>query len=189
MTTPRAALFSTLLAMASPGAASATPVLDWAAVPLPSLAGGVLDPALFSGKVVLVVNTASQCGFTPQYEGLQALWTAYRDRGLVVLGVPSNDFGAQEPDGNQTIAAFCQLNYGVDFPMLEKQAVKGDAAHPLFRWAVDQTGPAGAPRWNFFKYLVGRDGRLVDWFSSVTGPDSSRLKKAVEAALAVAPPS
>ncbi|OAN53693.1 glutathione peroxidase [Paramagnetospirillum marisnigri] len=158
--------------------------LDWSSVPLPAIGGGSHDPAQFKGQVVLVVNTASQCGFTPQYEGLESLWRDYRGRGLVVLGVPSNDFGAQEPGANAEVESFCRINYGVDFPLLEKQVVTGSAAHPLYRWAADQTGPLGLPRWNFHKLLVGRDGRLVDWFASTTAPDAARLRAALDKALA-----
>ena len=123
--------------------------LDWSTLPLPAIGGGPLDAAQFRGRVVLVVNTASKCGFTPQYEGLEALWRVYRDRGLVVLGVPSNDFGAQEPGTNSDVTSFCRLSYGVDFPLMEKQTVTGGGAHPLYRWAAERTGPLGTPRWNF----------------------------------------
>ncbi len=158
--------------------------LDWSSLPLPSINGGPLDPAMFRDQVVLVVNTASQCGFTPQYQGLEALWREYRGSGLVVLGVPSNDFGAQEPGSNSDVASFCEINYGVDFPLLEKQVVVGAGAHPLYRWAAERTGPLGVPRWNFHKLLIGRDGRLVDWFSSMTAPDAARLRSAIDKALA-----
>jgi glutathione peroxidase len=165
-------------------AAQAQPVaLDWSTVPLPALSGGVIDPATLTGKVVLVVNTASKCGFTPQYAGLEALWQSTRSRGLVVLGVPSNDFGRQEPGTDSEVASFCEINYGVDFPLLSKQTVVGADAHPLYRWASARTGPLGVPRWNFHKLLIGRDGQLLDWFSSVTGPDSDRLRGAIERAL------
>ena len=158
--------------------------LDWSTLPLPAIGGGPLDAAQFRGRVVLVVNTASKCGFTPQYEGLEALWRVYRDRGLVVLGVPSNDFGAQEPGTNSDVTSFCRLSYGVDFPLMEKQTVTGGGAHPLYRWAAERTGPLGTPRWNFHKLLIGRDGRLVDWFSSMTAPDATRLRSAIDKALA-----
>jgi len=161
--------------------------LDWHALPLPSLDGGTIDPDTLAGKVVLVVNTASMCGFTPQYEGLQALWESHRDRGLVVLGVPSDDFGGQEYGDNGAIREFCELTYGIDFPMLTRQHVKGADAHPLFAWLSREAGMLGSPKWNFFKYVVGRDGRLVGWYSSATGPDSGSLAKAVEDALAAEP--
>jgi len=150
----------------------------------PSIDGGTVDLADFAGKAVLVVNTASQCGFTGQYEGLQALWEAWRDRGLVVLGVPSNDFGGQEPGSEAEIADFCATTFSVDFPMTGKESVRGDGAHPFYRWARDELGVVAAPKWNFHKYLVGPDGRLVDWFSTVTPPDSAAVRRAVERALA-----
>jgi glutathione peroxidase len=138
----------------------------------------------FKGKVVLIVNTASQCGFTRQYSGLQKLYDDYKDKGLVILGVPSNDFGGQEPGSSSEIATFCKLNYGVTFPMASKQVVSGDAAHPFYLWAREMLGFGTAPKWNFHKYLVGRDGTLIDYFNSTTAPDSESLVKAVEAALA-----
>ncbi len=141
----------------------------------------------FKGKVILVVNTASQCGFTKQYSGLQKLYDSRRDKGLVILGVPSNDFGGQEPGSSDEIAQFCKLNYGVTFPMAAKQVVSGDAAHPFYIWAKDTLGFGTAPKWNFHKYLIGRDGRLLDHFNSTTGPDSDNLVAAIDAALAVSP--
>ena len=186
---PLGSVLAALLAvtgLAGTAAAGSEPErLDWSSLPLPAIGGGQLDPASFRDRVVLVVNTASQCGFTPQYQGLEALWRDYRGRGLVVLGVPSNDFGAQEPGSNSEVASFCEINYGVDFPLLQKQVVTGDAAHPLYRWAAERTGPLGVPRWNFHKLLIGRDGRLADWFSTVTAPDAARLRAAIDKALAV----
>lgn len=145
--------------------------------------GGTVALADYAGKAVLIVNTASQCGFTGQYEGLQALWERYRDRGLVVLGVPSNDFGGQEPGSEAEIAQFCETTFGIDFPMTTKVQVKGEGAHPFYAWARQELGAMAAPKWNFHKYLVGPDGRLVDWFSTVTGPDAGRLVSAVEKVL------
>ncbi len=137
----------------------------------------------FKGKVILIVNTASQCGFTKQYSGLQRLYDDYKDKGLVILGVPSNDFGGQEPGSSDTIAQFCKLNFGVTFPMASKQVVSGDTAHPFYLWARETLGFGTAPKWNFHKYLVARDGALIDHFNSTTAPDNARLIKAVEAAL------
>ena len=151
----------------------------------PALEGGTLALNRWAGKPILVANTASFCGFTPQYRDLEAVWQRYRARGLVVLGVPANDFGSQEPGSNATIKSFCELNYGVDFPLLEKQTVVGASAHPLFKWAAARTGPAGVPRWNFHKILIGRDGALVGWFPTQTPPLDSRITSAVEKALAV----
>jgi glutathione peroxidase len=145
--------------------------------------GHDLPLATFKGKAVLVVNTASQCGFTPQYEGLQALWRAYRAHGLVVLGVPSNDFGGQEPGSNAEIKTFCEVNFNVDFPLTAKVTVSGANAHPFYKWAADELGVMAKPRWNFHKYLVAPDGRLVDWFSTPTDPMSDKVKKAVESVL------
>ena len=134
----------------------------------------------FKGKVLLVVNTASACGFTPQYEGLQKLYDTYKDKGLVVIGVPANDFGAQEPGSEKQIAEFCKLNYGVTFPMTAKEVVTGDNAHPFYQWARQELGFGTAPKWNFHKYLVDRHGKIVDYFVSTTKPDSDKIKSAVE---------
>lgn len=146
----------------------------------PSIEGGTLPLADYAGKAVLVVNTASQCGFTGQYEGLQALWERYRDRGLVVLGVPSNDFGGQEPGSETDIKQFCETTFSVDFPLTAKQPVSGAGAHPFYAWARTELGAVAAPKWNFHKYLIAPDGRLVDWFSTVTAPDAARVTSAVE---------
>jgi len=147
------------------------------------LDGGEILLSSFAGHPVLVVNTASLCGYTPQYTGLQALWTRYRDRGLVVLGVPSNDFGGQEPGGKAEIVKTAQDDYHVTFPLTEKVAVKGADAHPFYRWAA-QERPQDAPRWNFHKYLVGRDGRLRAGFTSAVEPNDPRLIAAIEQELA-----
>lgn len=134
----------------------------------------------YAGKVLLVVNTASRCGFTPQFEGLQALYEQYRDRGLVVLGFPSNDF-AQELQDESEIRGYCRLSYGVDFPMFEKVSVKGEAAHPFYKRLAAATG--GEPRWNFHKYLVDRTGRVDRAFATRTRPDDPGLAAAIEALL------
>lgn len=136
----------------------------------------------YSGKVVLVVNTASFCGFTGQYKGLEDLYTRYKDKGLVVLGFPSNDF-SQETGSNQQIANFCENTFGVKFPMFTKTTVKGAEASPLYRQLAQQSGTA--PRWNFHKYLLGRDGKLVDQYSSLTAPDNKGLVRAIEQQLAL----
>lgn len=135
----------------------------------------------YAGKVILVVNTASQCIFTSQYEGLEKLYDDNKAKGLVILGFPSNDFGNQEPGGEEKTQQFCKLNYGVSFPMFSKISVKGEQAHPFYK-ALIQTADA-KPRWNFHKYLIGRDGKLIDSYASWTGPQSSTLRKAIEAAL------
>ncbi|HYR26260.1 MAG TPA: glutathione peroxidase [Aquabacterium sp.] len=135
----------------------------------------------YAGKVVLVVNTASYCGFTGQYKGLEALYSRYQARGLVVLGFPSNDFGQQEPGSGQEIAAFCANTFGVKFPMFAKSSVSGAQANPLF---VELTKLSGTrPKWNFYKYLIARDGRTVTAYSSMTSPDSRSFIADVEQAL------
>ena len=135
----------------------------------------------YSGKVLLVVNTASYCGFTPQYEGLEALYSRYKDRGLVVLGFPSNDF-EQESGGNQQIADFCQNTYGVKFPMFAKSSVRGAQANAMYRQLAQATGRQ--PLWNFHKYLIGRDGKVVDNYTSLTAPDDRALVREIEKQLA-----
>jgi len=135
----------------------------------------------FVGRPVIIVNTASKCGFTPQYAGLEALWQQRKADGLVVIGVPCNDFGGQEPGSSDDITSFCQVNYGVDFPMTEKVHVKGAAAHPLFQWLAAQGGYWSRPRWNFYKYLITPDGQLKTWFSSLTSPKSAKFNHAVAA--------
>lgn len=149
-----------------------------------ALDGSPLPLARFKGKAVLVVNTASECGFTPQYAGLQKLWQAGRQRGLVVLGVPSNDFGAQEPGDEKAIGRFCSTRYGVDFPMTAKQAVIGGQAHPFYRWIAAELGEAGQPRWNFHKYLIAPDGSLAGAWPSSVAPESRELAAAIDEALA-----
>ena len=149
-----------------------------------SIDGKSLPLSSFKGKAVLVVNTASYCGFTHQYEGLQSLWEDFRDQGLVVLGVPSNDFGAQEPGAEAEIKTFCEGTYGIDFPLTMKARVRGRDAHPFYKWAAGRLGIMARPTWNFHKYLVGPDGVLVDWFAPTTAPNATDLRKAVEAALA-----
>ena len=137
----------------------------------------------YAGHPILVVNTASLCGYTPQYTGLEALWRRYRDKGLVVLGVPSNDFGGQEPGGPAEIEKTAHDDYHVTFPLTEKVAVKGENAHPFYRWAA-QERPLEAPRWNFHKYLIGRDGRLKAAFVSAVEPSDPRVIVAIEQELA-----
>lgn len=148
-----------------------------------SIEGNPLPLSAFAGKALLVVNTASFCGFTRQYDALQELWERYRDRGLVVLGVPSNDFGGQEPGTESEIKQFCEVNFSIDFPLTAKEHVKGDAAHPFYKWAGRELGVAAQPRWNFHKYLVSPDGRLVAWFATATSPTSGKVLEAVEAHL------
>jgi glutathione peroxidase len=137
------------------------------------------------GKVMLIVNTASECGFTPQFAGLETLWKTYRDEGLVVVGFPSNEFGAQDPGDNAGIASFCELNYGVSFPMMGKVQVNGDNAHPLWKWLTAEVpGLLGteAIKWNFTKFLVGKDGKVLKRYAPNITPAS--ITKDIEAALA-----
>ena len=136
----------------------------------------------FDGKVVLVVNVASACGFTPQYAGLEALHRELGARGLVVAGFPSNDFGAQEPGAEDEIKAFCETKYGVTFPMFSKVPVKGASKHPLYAFLTGEA-PAGEVKWNFEKFLIGKDGRVAGRFSSKVEPGSPELRAAIEAAL------
>jgi glutathione peroxidase len=150
-----------------------------------SITGQRADLASQRGKVLLIVNTASACGFTPQFAGLEELWNEYRDRGLVVIGFPSNQFGAQDPGSNDEIASFCSLNYGVNFPMMAKVDVNGEHAHPLWKWlTAEAPGLLGskAVKWNFTKFLVGRDGRVIRRYAPTDTPQS--LAKDIEAALA-----
>lgn len=148
-----------------------------------SIDGTPLPLSAFRDKAVLVVNTASQCGLTPQYAGLEGLWLQYQNKGLVVLGVPSNDFGAQEPGSEADIKGFCETRFAVDFPMTSKTVVKGDGAHPFYQWARAELGDEGEPRWNFHKLLVGRDGRLVRGFGSRTEPCDPALMQAIDEAI------
>ena len=141
----------------------------------------------FAGKVLLIVNTASHCGFTNQYESLEKLYQTFKDKGLVVIGVPSNDFGKQEQGNSEKIASFCKINYGVTFPMASKEVVSGVNAHPFYLWSKKTLGFGTAPKWNFHKYLINRKGNMVDYFNSFTSPSSDRIKQAIEKALAEKP--
>jgi glutathione peroxidase len=147
------------------------------------LDGGEVLLSSYAGHPLLIVNTASLCGYTPQYAGLQALWSRFRDRGLVVIGVPSNDFGSQEPGGTSDIHATAQGEYHVTFPMTEKAVVKGKDAHPFYKWAAAER-PTETPRWNFHKYLIGRDGYLIAGFASAVEPNDPRIVAAIEKELA-----
>ncbi len=150
-----------------------------------SITGKPAELASQRGKVLLIVNTASACGFTPQFAGLEKLWADYRDRGLVIVGFPSNEFGGQDPGNNDTIASFCQVNYGVSFPMMAKVKVNGADAHPLWQWLKAQApgllGTEGV-KWNFTKFLVGKDGQVLKRYAPNDTPES--LRKDIERALA-----
>ena len=143
------------------------------------LDGSAIRLAEHAGKPILIVNTASQCGYTPQYTGLQELWKRYRERGLMIVGVPSNDFGSQEPGGAAEILKTAHQEYGVSFPLAAKAEVRGAATHPFYKWAALER-PGEAPRWNFHKYLVGRDGRIAAVFATQVDPMDPRVIAAVE---------
>jgi len=170
---------ATLLGMAS-GMSAPRSMHDFA---FTSIDGEPLPMRAFAGRAVLVVNTASLCGFTYQYAALQSVWETYRARGLVVLGVPSNDFGNQEPGTADEIKDFCEVNFAVDFPLTEKQVVKGPDAHPFFKQIVVTLGPDAAPRWNFHKYLVTPDGRLAGAWPSRVEPAAPEITAAIEEVL------
>ena len=161
---------------------AATSIYDFEAL---SITGKPAHLSTQRGKVLLIVNTASACGFTPQFEGLEKLWADYREQGLVVIGFPSNEFGGQDPGADSQIASFCQLNYGVSFPMMGKVQVNGAQAHPLWLWLKAQApgllGSEGV-KWNFTKFLVGRDGTVLKRYAPTDTPDS--LRKDIEKALA-----
>jgi glutathione peroxidase len=145
--------------------------------------GEPLPMTRFRDKVVLVVNTASQCGLTPQYEGLEQLYSDYKDRGLVVLGVPCNQFAGQEPGAEAQIKDFCETRFGVDFPMTSKVEVKGEGAHPFYRWAEAELGEPAVPVWNFHKILLGKNGEAIRAFGPRTDPQDTEVTGAIEAAL------
>ena len=149
-----------------------------------TIEGGTIDLRSLAGQAVLIVNTASQCGFTPQYRDLQGLWDRYRDRGLTVIAVPSNDFGAQDPGSEAEIVEFCSVNYAVDFPMTAKETVIGGEAHPFYQWVVEVAGEGAAPKWNFHKYLIAGDGTLLNMFPSQVSPLDDALIQEIEAVLA-----
>ena len=149
-----------------------------------SIEGGPLPLSQYKGKAVLVVNTASFCGFTPQYEGLEHIYKQYKGKGLIVLGVPANNFGGQEPGTNAEIKQFCEANYDVDFPLASKVSVQGADAHPFYKWAVEVLGADKAPKWNFHKYLVNAKGELVASFPTKVVPDAPEIRAAIDQAIA-----
>jgi glutathione peroxidase len=151
-----------------------------------SLKGEIINLADYAGKPLLIVNTASLCGFTPQYAGLQELWTKFGERGLVVIGVPSNDFGKQEPGGEKEISETALHQYHVTFPMAAKADVRGPDAHPFYKWAAAER-PKDLPRWNFHKYLIGRDGHIADVFPERVEPTDTRVITAIARQLDSAP--
>jgi glutathione peroxidase len=149
-----------------------------------SIDGKEMPLSKYKGKTVLIVNTASQCGFTPQYSALEAVYKKYKKQGLIVLGVPSNDFGGQEPGTNAEIKKFCTGNYDVDFPLTTKYDVKGPDAHPFYQWAATTGGDAAVPKWNFHKLLIDKNGNLIAEFPTKTKPDAPDVTQAIETSLA-----
>jgi len=150
-----------------------------------TITGQTVPLKTYEGRVLLIVNTASACGFTPQFKGLQALWQQYEALGLTVLGFPSNEFGGQDPGANDEIASFCEMNYGVSFPMMAKTEVNGKSAHPLYQWLKgEKPGLLGSEgiKWNFTKFLVGRDGQVIKRYAPQDAPE--KMAKDIEAALA-----
>ena len=145
-----------------------------------NLDGNALKLDQFKSKVIIVVNVASQCGFTKQYEDMQNVWEKYQDVGVIMLGVPSNDFGKQEPGTNQEIKNFCESKFGITFPMTEKVSVKGEKAHPFYIWAKKNHGSSAVPKWNFHKIIINKSGKIAETFSSTTNPSSDKFKKAIE---------
>jgi glutathione peroxidase len=149
-----------------------------------AISGGDLPMTSFKGKAVLVVNVASQCGLTPQYAGLEALWKAKKDKGLVVLGVPANNFGSQEPGTEGEIKTFCETRFGIDFPMTAKEDVIGANAHPMYKWLAKELGEDAAPKWNFHKYLIAKDGTIAGVFGPRTPPEDAAMNAEIDKALA-----
>ena len=147
-----------------------------------SISGETINLSDYKSKVVLLVNTASKCGFTPQYSGLQKIYERYKNDGLVVLGVPTNDFN-QELSKESDVKEFCEIRFGVEFPMSSIQPIRGENAHPIYKWIQSNVSVIGQPRWNFHKYLIGKDGKIINWFSSMTSPTSDGLVNQIETAL------
>tara|TARA_Y100000590_G_scaffold447575_1_gene582994 strand:- start:2574 stop:3125 length:552 start_codon:yes stop_codon:yes gene_type:complete len=144
------------------------------------LDGSNLSLSEYKGKVIIVVNVASQCGFTSQYEDMQKVWDKYQSKGIVMLGVPSNDFGKQEPGSNEDIKNFCEAKFGISFPMTEKVSVKGSEAHPFYIWAKENHGKSAVPKWNFHKIIIDKNGKIAETFTSITNPSSKKFIKALE---------
>ena len=147
-----------------------------------SITGDVIDLNNFRGNPVLIVNTASYCGFTKQYDDMQELWEKYRDRGLVVLGVPSNSFN-QEKTKNNEVKEFCEVNFNINFPLTEITDVKGDNSHEIYRWAKENYGKSAVPKWNFYKILINKEGKIEDTYASLTNPMSKKIIKKIESLL------
>ena len=144
-----------------------------------SIDGHLIKLSEYKGKIIVVVNVASRCGYTPQYEDLQTLWSKYKSKNLVVLGVPTNNF-RQEPGNNKEIKNFCETNFGITFPMTEKINVIGNSSHPFYKWARKDYGIGAIPKWNFHKIIIGKDGKVAETFSSITKPSSKKFIKVIE---------
>ena len=144
-----------------------------------SITGDQIDLKDFKGKPVLIVNTASYCGFTKQYNDMQELWDKYRDKGLIVLGIPSNSFN-QEKNNNTAVKEFCEVNFNINFPLTEITDVKGDNAHDIYKWAKINYGKSAVPKWNFYKILINREGKVEDTYASLTSPTSKKITKKIE---------
>ncbi len=144
-----------------------------------SITGDQIDLKDFEGKPILIVNTASYCGFTKQYNDMQELWEKYRDRGLIVLGVPSNSFN-QEKSDNRAVKEFCEVNFNINFPLTEITDVKGDNAHEIYKWAKVNYGKSAVPKWNFYKILINKEGKIEDTYASLTSPTSNKIMKKIE---------
>jgi glutathione peroxidase len=144
------------------------------------LDGSDLNLNEYKGKIIVIVNVASQCGFTNQYEDMQNIWEKYQEKNIVMIGVPSNDFGSQEPGNNTEIKNFCEAKFGITFPMTEKVIVKGENAHPFFLWAKKNFGKKAVPKWNFHKIIINKEGKIAETFSSITKPTSKKFIKTLE---------
>ena len=147
-----------------------------------SISGDVINFNEFRGKPVLIVNTASYCGFTKQYNDMQELWERYKDKGLIVLGIPSNSFN-QEKKVNSEVKKFCEVNFNINFPLTEITDVKGDNAHEIYKWAKANYGKSAVPKWNFYKILINGEGKIEDTYASITSPTSTKIKKKIESLL------
>ena len=145
-----------------------------------SIEGEKIDFSKYKSKVILLVNVASQCGFTKQYTDLQKLWETYKDKGLIVIGLPSNQFGGQEPGTNVEIQKFCKVNFDINFPMTTKINVKGENIEPIYKWALENYGKRAIPKWNFYKILINKHGKIEQTYSSITNPMSKKMTKDIE---------
>ena len=145
-----------------------------------NLDGSTLSLSDYKAKIIVVVNVASQCGFTNQYEDMQKVWEKYQKKGVIILGVPSNDFGNQEPGNNKEIKDFCEAKFGISFPMTEKVSVKGSEAHPFYIWARENHGRSAIPKWNFHKIIIDKNGKIAETFASITNPSSQKFIKALD---------